>query len=164
MPGPRPLTEDEQESLLHSSLARIRTGGEEVHDPSAAVSGGQGQSLEEMSTQLYIRLLTRGLSQPPRELNGKVNGDIDMAAVRDSGEERREQEDGAKVKVDEALPNGVEDRIYQDELRQKLCDYITSDFPARYVPHSMPPDEFLVNPFFLQGAPCDKVDERRMVQ
>ncbi|KXN86580.1 Symplekin [Leucoagaricus sp. SymC.cos] len=102
LPPPRDLVEEDRIGLITSSVARIWTGADEL--PVDSLQAG-GTSPNEVWMLLLVRMITR-VAQPPAD-------------------ENLEEEEDSKEQV-------VHDfYVRQDQLRQKLCDYIMADFPSR---------------------------------
>ena len=78
--------------------------GESIAPESAAAGGS---SAAEMWMLLLVRMITR-VAEPPKDLGGAAMDDA-------NGEDALE----------------MDYYVRQDQLRQKLCDYIMADFPAR---------------------------------
>jgi symplekin len=114
LPPPKELAEDERGQLIGGSVKRIWEGVEEfkMNGESISVDSTQagGHSATEMWMLLLVRMVTR-VAEPPPIL---AEGDNAM----DTGD--------AEIAVHDFYAR-------QDQLRQTLCDYIMSDFPARYV-------------------------------
>lgn len=108
LPPPKELSDEERGSLVRNSVARIWDGFEDLKSNGEALppdsTQAGGHSPSEMWMLLLVRLVTRVVDPPS-----------------DSPEEGD----------DSVVLNDFYDR--QDRLRQTLCDYIMSDFPARYV-------------------------------
>ncbi|KAJ7733250.1 Symplekin tight junction protein C terminal-domain-containing protein [Mycena maculata] len=105
LPPPRDLSEEERSSLVRSSVSRIWDGSEDLKSNGEALPADStqagGHSPAEMWMLLIVRMVTRVVDPP--------------AAGPDGG--------------DDVAMDDFYDR--QDRLRQALCDYIMSDFPAR---------------------------------
>ncbi|KAJ7760455.1 Symplekin tight junction protein C terminal-domain-containing protein [Mycena metata] len=106
LPPPKELSDDERVALVRSSVARIWDGSEDLKSNGEALppdsTQAGGHSPTEMWMLLLVRMVTRVVDPPPADM-----------------------EDGD----DSVVLNDFYDR--QDRLRQTLCDYIMSDFPAR---------------------------------
>ncbi|KAJ7890667.1 Symplekin tight junction protein C terminal-domain-containing protein [Mycena olivaceomarginata] len=106
LPPPKELSDEERGSLVRNSVARIWDGFEDLKSNGEALppdsTQAGGHSPSEMWMLLLVRLVTRVVDPPS-----------------DSPEEGD----------DSVVLNDFYDR--QDRLRQTLCDYIMSDFPAR---------------------------------
>ncbi|KAJ7672658.1 Symplekin tight junction protein C terminal-domain-containing protein [Mycena rosella] len=106
LPPPKDLSEEERSSLVRSSVSRIWDGSEDLKSDGEALppdsTQAGGHSPTEMWMLLLVRMITRVVEPPP-------------SAIPDEG--------------DDVIVNGFYDK--QDRLRQTLCDYIMSDFPAR---------------------------------
>ncbi|KAJ7355393.1 Symplekin tight junction protein C terminal-domain-containing protein [Mycena albidolilacea] len=106
LPPPKELSDEERGSLVRNSVARIWDGFEDLKSNGEALppdsTQAGGHSPSEMWMLLIVRLVTRVVDPPS-----------------DSPEEGD----------DSVVLNDFYDR--QDRLRQTLCDYIMSDFPAR---------------------------------
>ncbi|KAF8074984.1 Symplekin tight junction protein C terminal-domain-containing protein [Lyophyllum atratum] len=104
LPPPRELSDNERTQQLRTSVTRIWDGAKEINEDALPVESTQagGHSAPEIWMLLLVRMITRVAEPPPTD-------------------------DDA---MDESGP--VHDfYVRQDELRQNLCDYIMSDFPAR---------------------------------
>ncbi|KAJ6518677.1 Symplekin tight junction protein C terminal-domain-containing protein [Mycena sanguinolenta] len=105
LPPPKALSDEESVSLVRNSVARIWNGSDDLKSNGEALppdsSQAGGHSPAEMWMLLLVRLVTRVVDPPPSP--------------------------------DESDDNVVVNEFYdrQDRLRQTLCDYIMSDFPAR---------------------------------
>ncbi|KAF7294404.1 hypothetical protein MKEN_01432800 [Mycena kentingensis (nom. inval.)] len=104
LPPPKSLTDAERSALVSNSLVRIHDGAQElgVGDMVAADSAqAGGRGPTELWMLLIVRMITRVVDPEPV--------------------------------VPENADEGTVSEIYdsQDGLRQKLCDYIMSDFAAR---------------------------------
>ncbi|KAF5383732.1 hypothetical protein D9615_003524 [Tricholomella constricta] len=106
LPPPRELSEEERTQQLGSSIKRIWDGAEELKVSGEALpvesTQAGGHSATEIWMLLLVRMITRVAEPPPAE--------------------------------DDAMDgSGAQHDFYvrQDQLRQTLCDYIMSDFPAR---------------------------------
>lgn len=108
LPPPKDLSEEERSSLVRNSVSRIWDGSEELKSNGDALppdsTRAGGHSPAEMWMLLIVRMVTRVVDPPTISPDG--GDDIVMGDFYDR----------------------------QDRLRQTLCDYIMSDFPARYVP------------------------------
>ncbi|KAJ7623311.1 Symplekin tight junction protein C terminal-domain-containing protein [Roridomyces roridus] len=106
LPPPKELAEDERSALVRGSISRIWDSSEDLKSTGEALppdsTWAGGNSPAEMWMLLIVRMVTRVVDAPP-DLNA----------------------DGG----DDVVTNDFYDR--QDRLRQTLCDYIMSDFPAR---------------------------------
>ncbi len=113
LPPPKELSDEERTSLVRSSVARIWDGSEHFKSNGEALppdsTQAGGHSPAEMWMLLLVRMVTRVVDPP--------------ATFPDEGD-------------DSVVVNDFYDR--QDRLRQTLCDYIMSDFPARCVPLRYP--------------------------
>jgi symplekin len=109
LPPPRELSEDDRNQLLRNSVSRIWTGGEEVKAGEIPIDPTQTGVSTEIWMILVVRMITRVAEPPP------VDG-IDADAKKNLEDE-----------------GTSESNFYmqQDRLRQVLCDYIMTDFPAR---------------------------------
>lgn len=113
LPPPRDLSEDDRNALVSTSISRIWDGAEELRAlgegiaPESALAGGN--SAAEMWMLLLVRMITR-VAEPPVDLGSS------------SKESAEESKDGSAE---------LDYYFRQDQLRQKLCDYIMADFPAR---------------------------------
>lgn len=118
LPPPKELDEDGRGQVIGGSIKRIWEGAEELklNGESISVDSTQagGHSATEMWMLLLVRMVTR-VTEPPRMV---AEGD-DMMDTEDS-----------EVAVRDFYTR-------QDQLRQTLCDYIMSDFPARYVAYKL---------------------------
>jgi symplekin len=107
LPPPREMSEEERSSLVRSSVSRIWDGSEDLKSNGEALppdsTQAGGHGPTEMWMLLLVRMVTR-LVEPP-------SPDLDEG--------------------DSVVAHDFFDK--QDRLRQTLCDYIMSDFPARYV-------------------------------
>ncbi|KAF7309707.1 LIM-domain-containing protein [Mycena indigotica] len=102
LPPPKPLTEEERSALLVSSVMRIREESELAGESLPPDSTqAAGHSPTEMWMLLIVRMITRVVDPETPSVNA-----TDEGAVSELYDE-------------------------QDKLRQKLCDYIMADFPAR---------------------------------
>ncbi|KAJ7245107.1 Symplekin tight junction protein C terminal-domain-containing protein [Mycena haematopus] len=105
LPPPKELSNEESAALVRNSVARIWTGSEDLKSNGEALppdsSQAGGHGPAEMWMLLLVRLVTRVVDPP---------------LSPDEGD-------------DNVVINDFYDR--QDRLRQTLCDYIMSDFPAR---------------------------------
>ncbi|KAF9557340.1 hypothetical protein CPC08DRAFT_710481 [Agrocybe pediades] len=105
LPPPKDLSADERMSLVSSSISRIWDGADDLRAMGDALSPDSiqagGNSASEMWMLLLVRMITR-VAEPPAEMSG----DEESTALTDY-------------------------YVHQDELRQKLCDYIMADFPQR---------------------------------
>ncbi|KAJ7504498.1 Symplekin tight junction protein C terminal-domain-containing protein [Mycena galericulata] len=105
LPPPKELSEEEQSSLVRSSVARIWDSSEDIKSNGEALppdsTQAGGHSPAEMWMLLIVRLVTRVVDPPTAAPEGR--DDVVMADFYDR----------------------------QDRLRRTLCDYIMSDFPAR---------------------------------
>ncbi|KAF8216368.1 Symplekin tight junction protein C terminal-domain-containing protein [Mycena galopus ATCC 62051] len=105
LPPPKELSEEESASLVRNSVARIWDGSEDLKSNGEALppdsTQAGGHSPAEMWMLLLVRLVTRVVDPPTSPDEGDDN----------------------------VVVNDFYDR--QDRLRQTLCDYIMSDFPAR---------------------------------
>lgn len=110
LPPPKELSDDDRNYLLRNSVSRIWTGGEEAR--AGEVPSDPTQTGSSMSTEIWmlliVRMITR-VAEPPLEIGEDV--------------ERKNLEDESTSDSNFYLR--------QDRLRQALCDYIMSDFPAR---------------------------------
>lgn len=107
LPPPKDLSEEERSSLVRNSVLRIWDGSEDFKSNGEALPADSiqagGNSPTELWMLLIVRLVTR-VAEPPVSLD-----------------------DGGDGVVVSDFYEG------QDRLRQTLCEYIMSDFPARYV-------------------------------
>lgn len=107
LPAPKDLTtDDERMSLVSTSISRIWDGADDLRALGEALSPDSVQAGGNSASEMWMLLLVRmvtRVAEPPPEMNGD-----DDSAVTDY-------------------------YVHQDELRQKLCDYIMADFPQRYV-------------------------------
>ncbi|KAJ6493673.1 Symplekin tight junction protein C terminal-domain-containing protein [Mycena vitilis] len=105
LPPPKDLSDEERVSLVRNSVARIWDGSEDLRSTGEALPSDStqagGHSAAEMWMLLLVRMVTR-VVEPPAT---------------------------APDESDIVVVNDFYDR--QDRLRQTLCDYIMSDFPAR---------------------------------
>ncbi|KAJ6591683.1 Symplekin tight junction protein C terminal-domain-containing protein [Mycena vulgaris] len=105
LPPPKDLSEEERSSLVRSSVSRIWDGSEDLKSNGEALTPDStqagGHSPTEMWMLLLVRMITRVVDPPP--------------IIMDES--------------DDVVVNDFFDK--QDRLRQTLCDYIMSDFPAR---------------------------------
>ncbi|KAJ7449602.1 Symplekin tight junction protein C terminal-domain-containing protein [Mycena latifolia] len=105
LPSPKDLSDEERSALVRNSVSRIWDGSEDLKSTGEALppdsTQAGGHSPTEMWMLLLVRMITR-VVDPPR-------------TIQDEG--------------DDVVVNGFYDK--QDQLRQTLCDYIMSDFPAR---------------------------------
>ncbi|KAJ7115848.1 Symplekin tight junction protein C terminal-domain-containing protein [Mycena epipterygia] len=105
LPPPKDLSDEERLSLVRSSVSRIWDGSEDMKSNGEALppdsTQAGGHSPTEMWMLLLVRLVTRVVDPPPTS-----------------------PEEGNDVVVSDFYDK-------QDRLRQTLCDYIMSDFPAR---------------------------------
>jgi symplekin len=109
LPPPRELSVDERASLMKNSVFRIWKEGQ-APDGAAPVEPTRGASATEMWMLLIVRMVTRvAIPRPDKD-------EIDEEATKEQSE-------------DDALESDF--FVRQDKLRQTLCDYIMSDFPAR---------------------------------
>jgi symplekin len=111
LPPPKELSDDERDYLMGNSVSRI---WQEAQDTSATASAElvPSSGSTEMWMLLIVRMITRVAVPAPNEEVGD----------EDTKKERAE---------DDALECDFYAR--QDRLRQTLCEYIMSDFPARCV-------------------------------
>lgn len=107
------MDEGDRRQLIGGSVKRIWEGAEELKMNGESISADStqagGHSATEMWMLLLVRMVTRVAEPPPM-----AEGDDAM----DTGD--------VEVAVHDFYAR-------QDQLRQTLCDYIMSDFPARYV-------------------------------
>ncbi|KAJ7281804.1 Symplekin tight junction protein C terminal-domain-containing protein [Mycena rebaudengoi] len=105
LPPPKDLSEEERSSLVRNSVLRIWDGSEDFKSNGEALPADSiqagGNSPTELWMLLIVRLVTR-VAEPPVSLD-----------------------DGGDGVVVSDFYEG------QDRLRQTLCEYIMSDFPAR---------------------------------
>ena len=107
IPPPRELTEDERMQQLDSAVKRIWIGAGDLGVAGEALPAEStqagGHSPTEIWMLLIVRMITRVAEPPPVD--------------------------------NEVMDSAPEHDFYtrQDQLRQTLCDYIMSDFPARYI-------------------------------
>ncbi|KAF9482650.1 hypothetical protein BDN70DRAFT_874838 [Pholiota conissans] len=112
LPPPKDLSEDDRNGVIASSISRIWDGAEDLRAlgegiaPESVLAGGN--SAAEMWMLLLVRMITR-VAEPPEDLG---NG---AEATEESKDENAD----------------LDYYFRQDQLRQKLCDYIMADFPAR---------------------------------
>jgi symplekin len=113
LPAPPEWEDDDRGKVISKSLTRIWDGAVELKAfgetiPADSSQAG-GHSASELWMLLIVRMVTRA-AKPPKE-------DVDVKDEMKSGD------DTAAV-VDEWYSR-------QDQLRQTICDYIMTDFPAR---------------------------------
>ncbi|KAH9479566.1 Symplekin [Psilocybe cubensis] len=111
LPPPRELTNSDRTKLVNASISRVWDGAEELNEigdglsPESIQAGGNSPS--EMWMLLLVRMITR-VAEPPSDLDGDTAmGDTSSSLVENDF------------------------YVRQDQLRQTLCDYIMTDFPAR---------------------------------
>jgi symplekin len=112
LPPPKELSNDDRNHLLRTSVSRIWTGGEELKATEMLMDPAQtsGTMSTEIWMLLIVRMVTR-VAEPP--LVDEVDGDVKKGTPED------------EINLDSNF------YAQQDRLRQTLCDYIMSDFPAR---------------------------------
>ncbi|KAH6916084.1 Symplekin tight junction protein C terminal-domain-containing protein [Coprinopsis sp. MPI-PUGE-AT-0042] len=113
LPAPPEWEEDDRGKVISKSLTRIWDGAVELKAfgetiPADSSQAG-GHSATELWMLLIVRMITRAAKPPEEDLEVK--------------DEMKSGNDAASV-VDEWYSR-------QDQLRQTICDYIMTDFPAR---------------------------------
>jgi symplekin len=113
LPSPPELGENDRTKALGKALTRIWDGAEELKEFAEAIPADSslagGNSATELWMLLIVRMITR-VAQPPET-----------------------PPDPAESKEDEKKEVAIHDfYVRQDQLRQTLCEYIMTDFPARY--------------------------------
>jgi len=115
LPPPKELIDDDRAHLIGSAVSRIWNGADELKTSGeipAESSLAGGNSPTEMWVLLLVRMVTRVAEPLPPDDEGM-------------------DEDGTAKEGDGDVVHDFYAR--QDQLRQTLCDYIMSDFPARCV-------------------------------
>lgn len=110
LPPPKELSDDARALLMKNSVFRIWEEAQDTTSIEQVAPGGASPT--EMWMLLIVRMVTR-VAIPPAD-----EADTDKDAMEEQTE-------------DDALELDFYAR--QDKLRQTLCDYIMSDFPARCV-------------------------------
>ena len=110
LPAPKDLPEEARDALINGTLTRIWEGAKELqaHDLSLDSFEGPGIAASDMWMLLIVRLITR-----------VVDPTVLQKLARD--ESSMEEDDGLSSEL----------YSHQDRLRQKLCNYIMTDFPSR---------------------------------
>ncbi|KIP10039.1 hypothetical protein PHLGIDRAFT_28714 [Phlebiopsis gigantea 11061_1 CR5-6] len=110
LPAPKELPEEAREALIQGSLSRIWDGAKDlqVSDFSLDYMEGSGTAASDMWMLLIVRLVTRV---------------VDPAVLQ------KLAKDDAQMEEEDIVSSDI--YAQQDRLRQKLCDYIMSDFPSR---------------------------------
>jgi symplekin len=112
LPPPGELSDEDRAYLMKNSVSRIwQEGQDSSGDVSMEPIMASRASTTEMWMLLIVRMVTR-VAIPPSDEN------IDADAKKEETEE-------------DALESDF--YVRQDGLRQTLCDYVMSDFPARCV-------------------------------
>ncbi|KAF8892079.1 Symplekin tight junction protein C terminal-domain-containing protein [Infundibulicybe gibba] len=112
LPPPKELADEEQIDLVTSSISRIWEGAEELKLSGEIIPAESSQAGGNSAMEIWMLLLVRMITRVAEPLT--TDGDDVMNGLP--------QEDGQEVQKFYAR---------QDQLRQKLCDWIMSDFPAR---------------------------------
>ncbi|KAJ2915453.1 hypothetical protein MD484_g4945, partial [Candolleomyces efflorescens] len=112
LPSPPELSENDRTKALGKALTRIWDGAEELKEFAETIPADSslagGNSATELWMLLIVRMITR-VAQPPET-----------------------PPDPAESKEDEQKEAVIHDfYVRQDQLRQTLCEYIMTDFPAR---------------------------------
>ncbi|KAF7370712.1 Mitogen-activated protein kinase [Mycena sanguinolenta] len=104
LPPPKALSDEESATLVRNSVARIWNGSEDLKSNGEALPPDSSQAGGHSPAEMWMLLLVRLVTRV-----------VDPPPSPDEG--------------DDNVVNEFYDR--QDRLRQTLCDYIMSDFPAR---------------------------------